>query len=298
MVVLQTEISENQKKIKSIYEAKLFADLNFGAELITSIFSEMDEMEEMMEEMEELEDQSLLPTRIMGQQVEDYKQWIRDVFEMAIQASSVKEFEELPPDPIKLPQKIAKTLIYGVLEILSYGQIISKNGFMLLSDVGNALGFTPGEMDNVIEQFQCDKRKEFTQLILENLSEKQCFWMAQVLWTAIHVDGKIHPNEYKYLENILHLLKYNQLQINRLQEEVDKVPPLPEPFDPSFNVQIFQYIVEIVLIDGEYSPEEAELIKELGEVFGYNDIQQEQIIEPIGSALMLRRSLFKVDFVE
>ena len=46
------------------------------------------------------------------------------------------------------------------------------------------------------------------------------------------------------------------------------------------------------MLDEEYSSEEAQLIQDIGKAFGFDKTQQDEIIQPIASALMMRKSLF------
>ncbi|MBF0276638.1 MAG: TerB family tellurite resistance protein [SAR324 cluster bacterium] len=285
----ETDILENQKQTKLTCTAEIFEDLDYAASLIECIFPELKNAESSQNDPKSY---SSLSTQT-SMRIRKCKLWIGDVFEAAISASRVEEFEEIPPEVLKLPEKTARKVIQGVLKILTCGNELSDNGYMFLSDVANALEIAPFVTDTCIEQHQYEKRKNFTLLLRKNLTEKQRFWVARMLWRAIHADRLVHTREYKYFENILQLLDYDQGKIARLEKEMDESAPLPFPgFDPQFKAQIFQYIVEIVMIDGEYSTEEASLIKTLGNMFEFDEHEQDNIIQPVASALMLRRSLF------
>lgn len=285
MLLQESQILEGQKKIIKKCKTRLFEDLDASANLIASLYQENTTISQEGQE-------APLHTDIT-QKIKGYKHWISDLLDKAIFVSSIEEYDEPPPETIQLPISISSKLIQDLLQILTYGNNLKDGDLMFLSDVGNAINFSPPILSTLIEQAQYEKRKAFTELLLEHFNESQCQWVAKMLWEAIHVDQRVHPKEYKYFENVMHLLQYDQAKLNEMEKDINNILATNEPsFASEFNHPIFQYIVEIVMVDGEYSNEEAKFIKQIGASLGYDQHQQDQIIQPVASTLMLRQSLF------
>ncbi|MBF0287703.1 MAG: TerB family tellurite resistance protein [SAR324 cluster bacterium] len=290
MVILEEKRKlRNQQKIKLTCEKNIFDFFDSAQGTILSMFPKT----KLVADNKTSETDSFsLETEVI-QQFKRRKQWIGEVFNNAIQISVSETYEELPIDSIHFIPKISHRLVRDLLKILSEGGNLSDNGLLYIGDIGNALGLETQEIDILIEQVQYERRKEFTQRLLELLTEDQSFWVALMLWKAIHIDEKVDYREYKYFENIIHLLSYEQKKLTSLKENHHKPIELPDPFfDARLCVQIYRYIVEIVMIDEEYTPKEAEFIQQIGNLFGYDKMQQDEIIQPVASAIMLRKSLF------
>ncbi|MBF0237728.1 MAG: hypothetical protein HQM12_08500 [SAR324 cluster bacterium] len=221
------------------------------------------------------------------------KKWLTDVLERAIEISISGQYDEIPPTAIDVPPRVARIIIHACLDILACERDLTDDGLLYASDVASVLNIDAHAVDTLIEQVQYVKRKRFTQMLLECLNDQQRYWVAAMLWQAIHIDDKVHTQEYKYFENISHLLNYDQVKFHQLEQDHDLPHHLPiQHFDETMRSSIYKYIVEIVMIDGEYDPKEAEFIQFIGETFNFDKSQQDQIIQPVASALMLRRSLF------
>jgi len=222
------------------------------------------------------------------------KQWISEIFDTAIQISIDDEYQEIPIEAAHSIPIISQRIFHALLRILSGNRNLTDNALLFLDAVGRALEMEAASIDISIEQMQYERRKEFTQRLIDNHTEEQCSWVAHLLWTAIHIDEKVDYREYKYLENIMHLINFDQKVLYLLDKGNGKplLPP-PLPFiDPQFCIQIYRYITEIVMIDEKFSPEEAAFIQEVGRLLEYDKAQQDDIIQPIISALMLRKFLF------
>ncbi len=290
MIILEEKRKlRNQKKIKLACEKSIFDFFESAQGTILNMFPNT----KILPDQTASDAHPLSLETEVTQQFEMSKKWIDEVFNKAIQISICEKYKESPIEPILFIPKIAHRLIRDLLKILSEGGNLSDNGLLYIGDVGNALGLASQEIDISIEQVQYERRKEFTQRLLEYLTEEQSYWVALMLWKAIHIDEKVDYREYKYFENIIHLLNYEQKKLTSLQENHQNPLKLPDPFfDARLCVQIYRYIVEIVMIDEEYTPREAEFIQEIGNLFGYDKKQQDEIIQPVASAIMLRKSLF------
>lgn len=281
----------NQKKLKLAFELKIFDFLDSVQGSLILLFPNAELL--LSDEASPSKKKFSLETKL-SEELKLHKAWIHDVFEKAIQISITDKYDEKPLKSITYIPKIAHGIIQNLLIILSEGGgDLSDNGLMFIGDVGDALGVDSKSIDIAIEQVQYDRRKQFTQKLLELLTEEQLYWVTLMIWNAVHIDEKVDYREYKYFENILQLSNFEHKQLYRLKEDQAKPLNRPEPFfDPWLCTQIFRYIVEIVMIDEEYNPLEAKFIQKVGEIFGYDKKQQDEIIQPVMAALMVRKSLF------
>ena len=288
-ILSEPEIVKTQERIQIACQRDLFRFFETAEELFSAVLASQE-----LPSLPETQHQEL--REHTTQQIEHYKGWIKEVLGKAIIISKMDAegaYEENPPDPITIPLHVGQRVIKDVLKILSCGSDLSDPGLMYAGDVSNALSVAPSLVDTYIEEIQNEKRKDFTQMLLDSLNEDQCYWIAAMLWMAVHVDGETHPQEYKYFENIAHLLQYDQVKLKQLEKEHKEMTDIPkQPFVSKLSAHIYRYIVEIVMIDGQYVDAEAKFIQEIGTLFGYDKAQQDQIIQPVASALMLRRSLF------
>ncbi|MGK0290626.1 MAG: putative tellurite resistance protein B-like protein [bacterium] len=226
-------------------------------------------------------------------QFEICKNWVTNIFETAIQVSTSSEYDDSPIEAIHFTPKIALKIFRDLLKVLSENGSLSDNSLIFVEAVGIALAIDFQSIDSSIEQVQYERRKEFTERLLEELTEEQRYWVALMLWKAIHIDGKVDYREYKYFENIMCLIHFEQKVLTQLKGDNDKPIKFSKSFvDAELCVHIFRYIVEIVMIDEKYTSQEAQFIQELGNLFEYDKTQQDSIIQPVSAALMLRRALF------
>ncbi len=285
----ESEIRKTQYQIQREAERQLFAFLDQATDLIHAIFPQAN----VVDKSEGHAEHKLPITELVSRAIQYRKQWIQGVLQKSVEVSMIEEFDEPPPESVSLPLQVASELIRALLTILATGKDLNDNGLMFICNVTEALSIEPAVVDNLIEQVQYEKRREFTQLLTESLTSKQRYWVALMLWQAIHVDEKVHPREYKYFENIAYLVDQDQTKLRQLAEDSQQLDAVPNPgFDPQFVPHVFRYIVEIVMIDGEYDKKEAAFIQEVGRTFNYTKAQQDEIIQPVASALMLKTSLF------
>ena len=57
--------------------------------------------------------------------------------------------------------------------------------------------------------------------------------------------------------------------------------------------EIYRYIVEIMMIDDEYTEEEANFVRDVGEQLGYDAHERDKVIQPVASAQMIRKIHFQ-----
>lgn len=288
-ILSDAEIEKIQTRLISRCRSEMNEMLDAGQALFESLYSEIRQLTTDAGEKV----QTLPAKQHVQSAIHKRKRWIELVLADAVKVSLNPEADELPPDPVKLPPPMARKLVWYVLQVLAAGGDLSDGGLYFLSDVGNSLGMEPWILQNQIEQVQYDKRREFTQALLEYLDADQCYWVALMLWKAIHADKVVHPREYKYFENIGQLLQQDQTKLHQLEEDHRKLKNLPAPtFSEALFPHVYKYIVEIVMIDEEYDSAESEFVQLVGELFNYDKSRQDEIIQPVASALMLKKSLF------
>lgn len=280
----------NQKKIQLAFETRVFDFFDSAEHTLTELFPKT---ELLIPTQDSSGKQSVPIGKGVAKEFHHCKTWIKQVFDKAIEVSIKGDYDETPPESMHFISKIQEGIIHNLLKVLSESGSLSDCGLMFIGDVGKALGLDSQSIDIHIEQVQYERRKEFTKKLLELLSEEQLYWVALMLWNAVHIDDKVDYREYKYFENILQLIHYEQKKLIQLKKDSDNPITLPDPlFDAWLCVQVYRYIVEIVMIDEEYSPKEATFIQHIGDLLGYDKTQQDKIIQPIAAALMVRKSLF------
>jgi uncharacterized tellurite resistance protein B-like protein len=222
------------------------------------------------------------------------KEWTIRVLEQALDVCLSEQYNpDSAPAPIRFRHVVAEQILHRILTILSERGSFTFSGLMFLNDVRQALGFNIKEVNLAIEQVQYERRREFASRLLQELEDSQCQWVALMLWKAIHADRKVDYREYKYFENIQQLVRYDQRRIHYL--EVDTSKPVTAPNPPIYEElvqEVFRYIIEIVLVDEEFAPEEADFIHEVGELLGYSEQERDDVIQPAVQSLMIRQSLF------
>lgn len=224
--------------------------------------------------------------------VQRMKDWLFRVFQDA-KALSLHQVEAAePPSEIRLPRALTEDLIKTLLQIFTCGRDLTDADFYFVSDVTGALNLEVGEVKQMVEQAQYEIRKIFFQVLVDEMDQNQCYECAVLVMKAIVVDDKLHPAEMKYLENISQLLRYDQALIEAVEEEAKK-EGFPQVELPRELAEfMLRYLTEIVMVDGEYEPRESEFIQAVGRAFGFSKEEQEEVIQPVAAALMVKAALF------
>jgi len=280
----------NQNKIRRDCETTMIHFFDFALHTITNFYPDA---ELLIPNKTTSEQEKINLEESIKKQFEICKTWIREVFDQAIQISVGKEYNETSIEPIHFIPTVTHRIFGDLLKVLSERGSISDDSLIFLGEVGKGLGIDPKTIDISIEQTQYEQRKIFTERLKMQLSEEQLYWVALMLWTAIHIDRKVDYREYKYFENIMQLINFDHKKLIKLKEDSTKPIKLSEPFiDLNLCDHVYRYIIEIVMIDENYCSEEAEFIQELGGLLGYDKAKQDEIIQPTTSTVMLRNSLF------
>lgn len=288
LVLTQSEIKKTQRSLIEECIADIFPHLNSGQELFQTFFPRASIVVDTGEQSRKIEANSFFDHKIAKIRV-----WISDVLKNAVTFYAENESEPVSPPTILIPKNIAIKVINAVLRILSCGRDLTDNDYYLVSEIGNSLGLESSMMLNLIEQLQYEIRKEFFGYLLEYLDEEQCFQCALLLYEAIRADEKIHPAEFKYIENITQLLKNDQAKLEEVQSISQNRASIPAlELEEELAVYLFKYLTEIVMCDENFDPKESEFVKEVAEVFGFDKTRQDEIIQPVAAIQMIKTALF------
>ena len=221
-------------------------------------------------------------------------QWVETIFERAVLIASTDHYEEEEIKVHPLAGPVSLQLLEKLLQILSADQSLSQDKLDFINDVRLALGVSGKDVDKLIEQIDYLRRRNFTTNLLELLEEEQRYWVAQMIWRAIHADHRVDQREYKYVETILQLIEHDPLRFQQLCQLDSQVPfPSIIGLDQNLRKEIYRYIVEIMMIDDEYTEEEASFVRDVGEQLGYDAHERDKVIQPVASAQMIRKIHFQ-----
>ncbi len=221
------------------------------------------------------------------------KTWISNILNSAISTCETNEYPEHPPEEVAASLQISCTVIKTLLNILSYNRDLSDNDFYFIGDVSSAMGMPPIEVSVIIEQVLYEIRKNFFQSLVSYLTMEECRQCAVLLYKAIHADNYIHPAEFKYFENISQLVNNDQQVLEKVKRDgLVSGNSLKLHLNEEISKYLFRYLTEIVMCDGQFDPRESMFVLEIGKVFGFSKQQQENIIQPVAAAQMVKAALF------
>lgn len=200
----------------------------------------------------------------------------------------------LPTESVSMPHMIKMIGLETCIKMLTYGRDLTDIDYFFLSDVGKVLDLDKHEIYSIIEQVLYDERKKIFLELKDYLSENQKETCAMLLIKAIRADNKVHPAEIKYFEIISDLLDNDQARLEGLYDSFDGLESgLPMSLSREVSEFLFKYLVEIVMCDKHYDPEETLFIKEIAEAFDLDQQQQDAILQPVTAALMVKADLFQ-----
>lgn len=232
--------------------------------------------------------------QVFEYKVRRIKTWVNQTMHDAVTLAAATEPMELPPQDLRLPKAVAESVIHALVRIFTLGgRDLRDNDYYYISDIANACGLDAPVVSKVIEQAQYEIRKAFFTDLLAELDKEQCFGCATLLMKAIQADEAFAPAEFKYVENIAQLLENDQSAIEAVERYCGENDTLPRVFLPDdLAAYMFKYLTEIVMCDGEYDARESAFIKEVGRAFGFDHHRQDEVIQPVASALMVKAALF------
>ena len=281
---------ENQVKLRKLrhtFQSEICQLLEMGGELMMGLLPNAMNKLSLNVPVEQLQQE--LKKALMEQ-----SHWVETIFEQAVLVASTDHYEEGEIKVHPLAGPVSLQLLDKLLHILSVDQSLSQDKLDFINDVRLALGVSGKDVDKLIEQSDYLRRRNFTSNLLELLEEEQRYWVAQMIWRAIHADHRVDQREYKYVETILQLIEHDPLRFRQLCQLDSKVPfPSIIGLDQNLRKEIYRYIVEIMMIDDEYTEEEANFVRDVGEQLGYDAHERDKVIQPVASAQMIRKIHFQ-----
>ncbi|MAA68919.1 MAG: hypothetical protein CL915_09205 [Deltaproteobacteria bacterium] len=281
---------ENQvrlSKLRNTFQTEICQLLEMGGELMMGLLPNAIDKLSLNVPVEQLQQE-------LKKALVEQSQWVETIFEQAVLVASTDHYEdgEIKVHPLAGP--VSLQLLEKLLHILSVDQPLSQDKLDFINDVRLALTVSGKDVDKLIEQSDYLRRRNFTTNLLELLEEEQRYWVAQMIWRAIHADHRVDQREYKYVETILQLIEHDPLRFQQLCQLDSQVTfPSIIGLDQNLRKEIYRYIVEIMMIDDEYTEEEANFVRDVGEQLGYDAHERDKIIQPVASAQMIRKIHFQ-----
>ena len=281
---------ENQVKLSKLrytFQTEICQLLEMGGELMMGLLPNATDKLSLNVPVEQLQQE-------LKKALVEQSQWVETIFEQAVLVASTDHYEEGEIKVHPLAGPVSLQLLEKLLHILSMDQPLSQDKLDFINDVRLALGVSGKDVDKLIEQIDYLRRRNFTSNLLELLEEEQRYWVAQMIWRAIHADHRVDQREYKYVETILQLIEHDPLRFQQLCQLDSQVPfPSIIGLDQNLRKEIYRYIVEIMMIDDEYTEEEANFVRDVGEQLGYDAHERDKVIQPVASAQMIRKIHFQ-----
>ncbi|MDG2198735.1 MAG: hypothetical protein P8O70_18020 [SAR324 cluster bacterium] len=281
---------ENQvrlSKLRNTFQTEICQLLEMGGELMMGLLPNAIDKLSLNVPVEQLQQE-------LKKALVEQSQWVETIFEQAVLVASTDHYEEGEIKVHPLAGPVSLQLLEKLLHILSVDQPLSQDKLDFINDVRLALSVSGKDVDKLIEQGDYLRRRNFTTNLLELLEEEQRYWVAQMIWRAIHADHRVDQREYKYVETILQLIEHDPLRFQQLCQLDSQVTfPSIIGLDQNLRKEIYRYIVEIMMIDDEYTEEEANFVRDVGEQLGYDAHERDKIIQPVASAQMIRKIHFQ-----
>ncbi len=222
------------------------------------------------------------------------KQYVSDLLELSNRICEGEDEYVLPGESVSMPNEIKEIVLESCVRILIFGRDLTDVEYYFLDDIGKTLKIGTKEIYSVIEQALYEERKAIFMNLKKHLSNKQKEICGILLIKAIRADNKVHPAEIKYFEIVSDLLEYDQARLENLNQSFDTLEKdLPMSLTDEISEFLFKYLVEIVMCDKHFDPEESMFIKKIGAAFNMDQHQQDAILQPITAALMVKADLFQ-----
>jgi hypothetical protein len=233
-----------------------------------------------------------LTREVIGYKHHKIENWVSCILDEAMNISNGGEYELPSPTP-RIPSVIGDLILDTCLRIQTYGRDLTDIDYYFLSEVGSALHLQTEDIYCRIEQALYEVRKDIFNHLKPLLSKSQRETCAGLLLNAIQADNKVHPAEIKYFEIISNLLDNNQTDIEQIEHgPINLDNDLLVAFPKEIAEFLFRYLVEIVMCDKQFDPDESRFIKDMGRAFKLDSVRQDEILQPIAAALMVKTDLF------
>jgi len=283
-ILNEKEIKKRQEEIRDAYLVDLDENLNSYQEFFQLIFPNGEITVNGNKES---------GVNAIQDKIKEIREWIMLVFETTLQVSQESESETPAFDPVAIPTETSKKIIKGVLKVLSCGKNLTDNALYFISDISQTMNIEVAIVTRIIDQIESEIRQSFFNHLLSNLSDDQCFQCAILIYKAIYADNQVHPAEYKYIKNVLQLLKYDSARLEKVKEVSKTTMPINSlRINEKLTCHLFKTIIEIVLCDQDFDARESKFVQEMGSALGYDKDSLDQILQPIAASMMVKDSLF------
>lgn len=115
----------------------------------------------------------------------------------------------------------------------------------------------------------------------KDFSQEIHHWVARTIGGVIVADGRIHPEERKFLRDLLEGLKVDQESYDIITKIItSKEHPTITPIEvtPRQAEQIFRYVLEVCACDHELQPKEIRYLRLAGRALGLQDVEMNDLI--------------------
>ncbi len=236
-------------------------------------------------------------TDILKTRIGAIKQWIDDVLDDVIRVMEDDAKDEEWALSVRIPPRVAQQMLYCIAKVISCGRDFEDNDYYLINRIRLILSLDNSITLKILDQVLYHNKKEDFDRLIQQLDADQRFSFASLLYKAIQADEKLHPSELKYMQNINQLLGNDETVLELVEKEgmdTDHFPifNLTEPYAD----YLFTLLVEIVLCDDEYDPQESEFITKAAKVLGIDESRKEHVEQSIASALIAKSTLFDDSF--
>lgn len=232
-------------------------------------------------------------TSLLISRIDTIKLWIDTVLEAVHGRMEGHSGQENWTPPIRIPEHVARQLLYCIAKVISCGRDFEDNDYYLINRIRLALSLSTDVALIVLEQVQHHNQREDIDRLIQHLDTEQRYNAALLLYKAIQADDKLHPAELKYMQGINRLLGNDEAAMELIEKEgmdADHFPVLnlTEPYAD----YLLSQLVEIVLCDDEYDPQESYFITRAAEVLGIDPSRREELEQTIATALIAKSTLF------
>ncbi|MBU3914975.1 TerB family tellurite resistance protein [bacterium] len=288
-ILTQNEITQKQQQLKRRGIKEISEMLVFGVDFFSCLFPNSN-----IKIGNPGKSFKLPANTLLKHKTDQIKAWVSKVLEDGILINTNDEFNDSELSPVFFPSAISTKIIETLLRILTCKGDLSDSDYFFISNVTSAMSLDSCKVYGIIEQVQYESRRDIFQFIKSQLDEEQCDTCAILLLKAIRADNEVHPAEIKYFEIITDLLGNSQARLERIERDFyDFEKYLPITLSDNISQFMFKYLVEIVMCDKQYNSEESQFIQEIGQIFGFDKTRQDEIIQPVASALMVKSEFFQ-----
>ncbi len=231
---------------------------------------------------------------VLNHRIDMIRNAAHHILDVSTAVDPTTALQKVSIEGLKLTNEMSDNIIQTIVKVFSCDRKLTEVDFLFLNEVSLALAFPSARVQYIIDQVQYEYRKVFFNTIVDDLNDDQCDFCAILLFNAIQADDQIHPAEIKYFENISQLLNYDQARLEDIEEAAAAFNfDMPVQIPDEIAAYIFDYLVEIVMCDRKYDPKESDFIQNVAKTFSFDKQRQEEFIQPVASALMIKADLFQ-----